>query len=102
MQIVTLYDQLLALSPTPVVALNRAIAVAEIAGPAVALGDVDELEGDLSGYHLFHATRGTLLRSLGRHGESAEAFRSAADLVATEPERRFLERQADGERSAAS
>ncbi len=101
-QIVTLYDQLLAVSTTPVVALNRAIAVAEVHGPASAIRLVEELESDLSGYHLFHATRGTLLRSLGSHSESAEAFRQAADLVETEPERAFLQRQAQRQQAAAN
>src|SRR5207244_7626621 len=63
-QIVALYDQLLAISPTPVVALNRAIAVGEVRGPAAALELVDEL--DLDGYHAFHATRADLLARLGR------------------------------------
>ena len=63
-QIVALYDQLLAVAPTPVVALNRAIAIGEVQGPAAALALVDEL--DLDNYHPFHATRADLLRRLGR------------------------------------
>jgi RNA polymerase sigma-70 factor (ECF subfamily) len=88
-QIVQLYDQLVALSPTPVVALNRAIAVAEVDGPAPALALVDRL--DLDGYHLFHATRADLLRRLGRSEEAAEAYDAALALVTNAAERRFLE-----------
>jgi RNA polymerase sigma-70 factor (ECF subfamily) len=87
-QIVALYDQLLAFLPTPVVALNRAIAVGEVAGPRAALALVDEL--DLAGYHPFHATRADLLRRLGRHGEAAAAYERAATLAPTEAEREFL------------
>ncbi len=88
-QIVQLYDHLMALSPTPVVALNRAVAVAEVDGPAAALADVDRL--DLDGYHLFHATRADLLRRLGRTEEAAEAYDAALALVTNAAERRFLE-----------
>jgi RNA polymerase sigma-70 factor (ECF subfamily) len=88
-QILQLYDQLLALSPTPVVALNRAVAVAEVHGPAAALAAVDSLE--LGGYHLFHATRADLLRRLGRHDEAAGAYDAALALAANAAERRFLQ-----------
>ena len=88
-QILQLYDQLLAQSPTPVVALNRAVAVAEIDGPGVALAAVDSL--DLDGYHLFHATRADLLQRLGRDAEAAEAFDAALALAGNDAERRFLE-----------
>ena len=88
-QIVALYDQLLALSPTPVVALNRAVAVAEMTGPAVALAEVDVL--DLDGYHPFHVARADLLRRLGRAEEAAEAYDAALALVGNGAERRFLE-----------
>jgi RNA polymerase sigma-70 factor (ECF subfamily) len=88
-QILQLYDQFLALAPTPVVALNRAVAVAEVHGPAVALTAVDSL--DLGGYHLFHATRADLLRRLGRHDEAALAYDAALALVGNAAERRFLE-----------
>jgi RNA polymerase sigma-70 factor (ECF subfamily) len=87
-QILDLYDQLLALAPTPVVALNRAIAVGEVQGAAAALALVDELE--LGGYHPFHATRADLLRRLGRGGEAAAAYERAAELAPTEAERQFL------------
>jgi RNA polymerase sigma-70 factor (ECF subfamily) len=88
-QILALYDQLLAVTPTPVVALNRAVAVAEVRGPETALVEVDAL--DLDGYHLFHATRADLLRRLGRGAEAAEAYDAALALVANPAERRFLE-----------
>ncbi len=88
-QILHLYDHLLALSPTPVVALNRAVAVAEVHGPATALAEVDAL--DMGGYHLFHATRADFLRRLRRHGEAAEAYAAALVLAVNAAERRFLE-----------
>ena len=87
-RILQLYDQLLALSPTPVVALNRAVAIAEVHGPAAALATVDAL--DLDGYHLFHATRADLLRRLGRPDEAADAYDAALALAANGAERRFL------------
>ena len=74
-QILQLYDQLLALAPSPVVALNRAVAVAEVEGPDAALALVDGL--DLDGYHLFHAIRADLLRRLGRNAEAALAYEAA-------------------------
>ena len=87
-QIVALYDQLLAVSPTPVVALNRAIAVGEVDGPATALALVDEL--DLGSYYPFHATRADLLRRLGRLAEAGMAYELAASLAPTRAERDFL------------
>jgi RNA polymerase sigma-70 factor (ECF subfamily) len=90
-QILQLYDQLLALTPTPVVALNRAVAVAEVHGPGPALDAVDPLE--LGAYHLFHATRADLLRRLGRHPEAADAYDSALALVTNPAERQFLEQR---------
>jgi RNA polymerase sigma-70 factor (ECF subfamily) len=89
-QIVALYDQLLAVAPTPVVALNRAIAIGEVHGPAVALALVDEL--GLDSYYPFHATRADLLRRLGRHREATVAYQRAATLAPTEAEREFLRR----------
>jgi RNA polymerase sigma-70 factor, ECF subfamily len=89
-QIVALYDQLLAAAPTPVVALNRAIAIGEVQGPAVALALVDEL--DLDSYCPFHATRADLLRRLGRHREAAAAYQRAAALAPTDAEQDFLRR----------
>ncbi len=91
-QIVALYDHLLAVASTPVVALNRAIAVGEVSGPAAALDLLDGL--DLDGYYPFHATRADLLRRLDRPGEAAAAYRRAASLAATAVERDFHTRQA--------
>jgi RNA polymerase sigma-70 factor (ECF subfamily) len=90
-QIVALYDQLMALAPTPVVALNRAVAVAEVAGPDAALALVDDL--DLGGYHLFHAIRADLLRRLARDAEAAQAYDAAIEGTANEAERAFLVRR---------
>ena len=87
-QIVALYDQLLAIAPSPVPALHRAVAVAEVAGPAVALELVDGL--DLARHHLFHAVRADLLRRLGRSAEAAEAYDAAIALAGNEAERHFL------------
>ena len=90
-QILVLYDQLLALAPGPVVALNRAIVVAEVDGPASALALVDVL--DLHGYHLFHAVRADLLRRLERHGDAAAAYQDAIARCENVREREFLERR---------
>jgi RNA polymerase sigma-70 factor, ECF subfamily len=87
-QIAALYDQLLAVAPTPVVALNRAIAIGEVHGPAVALALADEL--DLHNYHLFHATRADLLHRLGRDSEATAAYQRAASMAPTRAERDFL------------
>ncbi len=96
-QVLRLYDQLFAMSPTPVVALNRAVALGEVHGPAPALAAVEDL--DLGGYHLFHATRADLLRRLERPEEAADAYGTAAALAANAAERRFLE---DRQRSLAA
>jgi RNA polymerase sigma-70 factor (ECF subfamily) len=88
-QVVSLYDLLLTVAPSPVAALHRAAAVAEVDGPGAALALVDAL--DLDGYHLYHATRADLLRRLGRHQEAATAYDEALALVANATERRFLE-----------
>jgi RNA polymerase sigma-70 factor (ECF subfamily) len=90
-QILALYDQLMAIAPTPVVALNRAVALAEVAGPEAALAVVDGLE--LDGYHLLHATRADLLRRLDRVAEAAQAYDRAAGLTTNAAERGFLERR---------
>jgi RNA polymerase sigma-70 factor (ECF subfamily) len=87
-QILRLYDQLLAIAPSPVVMLNRAVAMAEVEGPAVALASVDGL--DLSGYYLFHAIRASLLRRLGRDTEADAAYAAAIDLTANTAERAYL------------
>ncbi len=91
-QIVALYDQLLSLTPTPVVALNRAIAVGELDGPAAALALIDGL--DLGTYHRLHAARADFLRRLRRDEEAVEAYETAASLAPTQVERSFLTRQA--------
>jgi RNA polymerase sigma-70 factor (ECF subfamily) len=87
-QIVALYDQLLAFTPTSVVALNRAIAVAELDGPERALGLVDPL--DLGDYAPYHSTRANLLARCGRVGEARAAYETARELTNNEAERRFL------------
>src|SRR5688500_7406573 len=91
-QIVALYDQLLGCASTPVVALNRAIAVAELHGPAAALPLVDDLGRHLTGYHLFHAARADLLDRLGRPTEAVAAYDAAIVLTANGAERALLER----------
>ena len=90
-QIRQLYDQLIALAPSPVVALNRAVAVAETEGPGPALGLVDAL--DLDGYHVFHAVRAELLRRLGRDAEAVRAYEAAIARAGSAAERVHLERR---------
>jgi RNA polymerase sigma-70 factor (ECF subfamily) len=90
-QILALYDQLLTVAPSPVVALHRAVAVAEVEGPAAALATVDGL--DLDGYHLFHAIRADLLRRLGRNAEAALAYEAAIARTQNAAERDFLRRR---------
>jgi RNA polymerase sigma-70 factor (ECF subfamily) len=90
-QVVALYGELAALTRSPVVELNRAVAIAEAGDAAGALALVDALE--LDDYRYLHSTRGVLLRRLGRAGEAASAYRRALALGPTEPERRFLERR---------
>ena len=92
-QILLLYDHLAALTPTPIVALHRAVALAEVHGPAPALKIVDALPG-LDRHHVRHAVRADLLRRLDRPAEAAEAFALAADLAGNEAERRFLRARA--------
>ena len=87
-QVVALYDQLLEVRPDPIARLNRAVAVAEVAGPDVALRLVDALDLDL--YYLFHAIRADLLRRLGRNDEAAAAYASAMDRTDNEVERTYL------------
>jgi RNA polymerase sigma-70 factor (ECF subfamily) len=88
-QVRRLYDQLMAVAPSPVVALNRAVAVAETEGPAQALALVDAL--DLDDYHVLHAVRADLLRRLGRGKEAADAYTRAAELTENPAERTYLE-----------
>jgi RNA polymerase sigma-70 factor, ECF subfamily len=90
-QIATLYAQLYAVTPSPVVALNRAVAVAELDGPEVALAEVDRL--DLTSYHAWHATRADLLRRLGRSAEARAAYDAAIAATANEAERAYLARR---------
>ncbi len=89
-QVVALYDQLYAVAPTPVVALNRAVAVAEVDGPAAALALVDPLAGALERYHPFHATRADLLRRLERTEEAVAAYDRALELATNPAERAYL------------
>lgn len=92
-RIVRLYDKLLELQPSPVIALNRAAAVSMADGPLPALALIDSLAagGELENYHLFHASRAGLERRLGRFPEAASSYRKALALVTNESERRFLE-----------
>jgi RNA polymerase sigma-70 factor (ECF subfamily) len=92
-QILQLYDQLLVLTPTPVVALNRAVAVAEVQGPDAALSLVESL--NLGRYYLFHAIRADLLRRLGREAAAAEAYEAAIAHTENTAERAFLRRKRD-------
>ncbi len=92
-QIVALYDHLYESHPSPVVALNRAVAVAMASGPEAALPLVESLKESLTDYHLWHATRANLLRQLGRMEEAIAAYREAHSLAHNVVERRFLERR---------
>jgi RNA polymerase sigma-70 factor, ECF subfamily len=94
-EVTVLYDRLSEIAPTPVVLLNRAVAVAMADGPAAGLALVDELEqtGALSEYYLLPAVRADLLRRLGRDGDATAAYRRALELVTTDAERRFLRRR---------
>lgn len=94
-RIVALYDLLLEVTPSPVVALNRAAAVAMRDGPAAGLALVDEIlaRGELADYHLAHAARADLCRRLGRCAEARSAYERALALTRLEPERRFLQRR---------
>lgn len=94
-QVVALYDQLVRLDPSPVIALNRAIAVAEVDGPEVALAVVDRLEDTLAGYHAYRATRADLLRRLGRSQKSRAAYDKAIELAGNTAEIAYLTRRRD-------
>ena len=94
-QVVALYDQLARLDPSPIVALNRAIAVAELDGPDAALPAIDRLGDALRGYHAFHATRAELLRRLGRRDESREAYDRAIALAGNSAEVAYLAHRRD-------
>lgn len=94
-QIVALYDRLLALEPSPVIRLNRAVAVAMCDGPAAGLALIDDIqrEEDLSNYYWFQSARAELYRRLGRHAEAEAAYQLALELTQLEPERRFLQKR---------
>jgi RNA polymerase sigma-70 factor (ECF subfamily) len=94
-QVVALYDQLASLDPSPIVELNRAIAVAELDGPEVAMAAVDRLEDRLAGYHAYQATRADLLRRLGRSQESRAAYDKAIELAGNTAEKTYLTRRRD-------
>jgi len=96
--IVALYDLLMSVNPTAVVALNRAVAVAFAEGPERGLALIDDLaaDGTLDGYHLLHAARADLLRRLGRYEEAVAAYRRALDLATSPVERAFLEGRVAG------
>ncbi len=92
-QILALYRQLVRLDPSPVVALNRAVAVAELDGPEAALADVGRLARELDGYYAFHGVRADLLRRLGRNSESRPAYRKAIELAGNRAEAAYLRRR---------
>jgi RNA polymerase sigma-70 factor (ECF subfamily) len=94
-QVVALYDHLVRLDASPIIALNRSIAVAELDGPEVALATVDRLEGKLAGYHAFHATRADLLRRLGRRVQARAAYDKAIELAGNTAETAALRRRRD-------
>jgi RNA polymerase sigma-70 factor, ECF subfamily len=94
-QIAALYDQLIRLDPSPVIALNRAIAIAELDGPEVALADIDRLEPTLAGYHAYHAARADLLRRLGRSQQARAAYDQAIELAGNTAETASLTRRRD-------
>ena len=94
-QVVALYDQLVRIDPSPIIALNRAVAVAELDGPEVALAAVDRHEDRLAGYHAYHATRADLLRRLGRSQQSRAAYDKAIELAGNTAETAYLIRRRD-------
>ena len=94
-QVVALYDQLVGLDSSPIIALNRAIAVAELDGPEVALATVDRLDESLAGYHAYHATRADLLRRLGRSEKARAAYDKAIELAGNTAETAYLTRRRD-------
>ena len=99
-QVVILYDQLAGIDPSPIVALNRAVALAEVDGPEVALAVVDRL--DLGGYHAYHATCADLLRRLGRSADARAAYEKAIELAGNSAEVAYLTRRRDHLASASS
>ena len=97
-QMLQLYNHLMAVAPSTVVALNRAVVVAEVEGPEAALGIVDGL--DLGGYRMFHAIRADLLRRLGRQAEAAQAYEAAIERTENAAERAFLQRRLETSQSS--
>jgi RNA polymerase sigma-70 factor, ECF subfamily len=94
-QVVALYDQLFHLEPSPIVTLNRSVAIAELDGPDVALALLAPLEGPLAGYHAFHAVRADLLRRAGRVDEALDAYARAVELTGNTAESAYLKRRCD-------
>jgi RNA polymerase sigma-70 factor (ECF subfamily) len=94
-QVLALYDQLVGLDPSPIIALNRAVAVAELDGPQVALAAVDRLQDQLAGYHAYHATRADLLRRLDQSQQSRAAYDQAIELAGNTAETASLTRRRD-------
>ncbi|WP_230860220.1 RNA polymerase sigma factor [Actinoplanes aureus] len=94
-QVLALYDQLIRLDPSPIIALNRAVAVAELDGPEVALATVNRLAEALASYHAYHATRADLLRRLGRSQQSRAAYNRAIELAGNTGETAYLTRRRD-------
>jgi len=94
-QIVKLYDLLAEVMPSPIVSLNRAVAIAMAKGPRPALALIDELAatGELDDYHLLHAARADMLRRIGDNEDAAESYQAALNLATNDSERRFLERR---------
>jgi len=95
-QIGALYELLLGVLDTPVVRLNRAIAVRWVQGPEAALAELDAIAPDLEGYHLLHATRAVVLRALGRRREAATADRRALELTSNPAERALIKKRLEG------
>lgn len=94
-RIVALYGELAALDPSPIVRLNRAVAIGEVDGPAAALAEVDRVAVELDGYHALHATRADLLRRLGRSDEARAAYERALELTSNAAERAYLGKRRD-------
>src|SRR5262249_23617172 len=94
-EIVELYDALLRMQPSPVIALNQAVAIAMRDGPEAGLVRIDDIlaEGDLADYHLAHAARADLCRRLGRASDARQSYERALALTRQEPERRFLQKR---------
>jgi RNA polymerase sigma-70 factor (ECF subfamily) len=101
-QIATLYRALAEVDPSPVVQLNRAVAIAMADGPDAGLRALEPLAEPLRGYHLFHASRADLLRRTGRHADAAEAYETSLGLATNPAQRRFLERRLEQERRASA